>query len=302
MLQIQEDEIKKPTILEKPFKFINYGDFYFPNKTLIPKLEELIIFSEGNVKKDIPNGSVWVYKLSEYNPEILKSDIGCGIGSMVIPKIDNYMDVVKAVNSLGKHIGQGNHFIDLTENHPLFKKDTNMLFIHSDFNSENKIPLNLKEAVQMQKDSLNQREEYLENLAKELGIKGNHYWDWTHNSVQFKNNKLIYRKGAININLTNGEGLLALNPFEGFYSYLGQFPHTQNSMQHGTGKLNKEKVDLSKYEQIKEGIVRALIVPEYKPENLYNEYNKINDFLDYHRENTFPMGFIMPKLVIKTKQ
>ncbi len=320
------------------FKIRNYGDmYYFPQKDLQNGLEEIIIFNENQKKHKIPNGSVFVYdKDTKYNPDIFKSDIGCGMTSYLIERIDFnkkvLQDILKAVDEIGIHIGQGNHFIDFTTKlpfdeydkilkqgnhvidfttgHPSIKEyPNNLVFLHSDFNNENTLPSDYKEAIRMQNDSKEKRIDYLDKLTKKLGISGRLYKDWTHNSVEEEGDEWVYRKGSINVGKTEGIGLLALNPTEGFYLYASKWENYRKSMQHGTGR-NPEKNDYHSY-------IKKVMKTHNKTRGFYNKdvlsnkelkdkihsaFNSKKEFLDKHMFEQMMIGRIVPEVVVYTKK
>jgi hypothetical protein len=302
---------------EIPFKVRNYGDFYYyPSPDLIPNLKEIILFTENTKDKKIPNGSVWVYfandlKNINYNPEILKSDVGCGITGMIIPKLtfDNstIKDISKAVNELNVDIGQGNHFLDFTTGHPIKKHEHSMVFLHSDFNKENYIPKSYQEAKDLEKNAVEKRKDFLLQLAKKLKIKGKIYHDWTHNSVKLDNETLTYRKGSIDVSNSEGIGILALNPVDGLYLYASDWKDYFSSMQHGTGRIGSKSFLLDKLEQDREGIVRSLIgtgkhvFKKEMREILKNTYNSEDLFFNKFRFEQKMISYLLPELIIYTK-
>ncbi|MDD3175329.1 MAG: hypothetical protein PHU51_02535 [Candidatus Nanoarchaeia archaeon] len=302
---------------EIPFKVRNYGDFYYyPSPDLIPNLKEIILFTENTKDKKIPNGSVWVYSVDDtkkinYNPEILKTDVGCGITGMIIPPLtfDNstISDIFKAVNELNVDIGQGNHFLDFTTGYPKNRRESNMVFLHSDFNKENYLPTTFEEAKNLEKTAENKRKEYLLNLAKKLQIKGKLYHNWTHNSVKIEKDELVYRKGSIDVSESEGIGILALNPVDGLYLYASDWADYRSSMQHGTGRIGSKSVMLDELVSSKEGIVRALMgtgknVFEPKVRNILNQtYNSEKLFQNKFRFEHKMIGCLIPELIIYTK-
>lgn len=301
-----------------PFKLVNYGTaHYFPTKRLAGGLEELIIFSESCSKGKIPNGSVFVYCHGKpYDPAILKSDIGCGITSAIIPKMDFSSEaideIISAVDKLGIHIGQGNHFIDFTTGHPSLSETqlTNMIFIHSDFNNQNVIPNSFEAAKQLQRSAKEQRKEYLEKLMSLLGLNGAIYKDWTHNSIAEENGKMIYRKGAIDIRESQFIGALALNPIDGIYLYVATFEKYQNSMQHGTGRIGSRSNLFRNLAKKKGKIARVYLIgkvvcdfdrdPQLK-KALYDTYNSEKTFHENFQIESRLIGYCIPELMISTK-
>ncbi len=292
------------------FSIINFGKFYFPDDSLQKNLRQVIIFAENTKKHNIPNGSVFVYdKNTEYNPEILKSDVGCGITAFFMEPIafdeKSKMEILKAIDSLGIHIGQGNHFLDFTINHPSIRKGSEkepmLTFLHTDFNNENYLPTTFDEAKELELKAKDGRISYLEKLAKTLGLKYEFYQDWTHNSVNTENGFLIYRKGAINLNETDNLGLLALNPLDGLYLYVAEFKEYFNSMQHGTGK-SKDK-DFEIKEKFSYGIARGFSFEELvaDEEAFKKAYRSIDDFLENFWDLHKPIGYCIPDFVVLTK-
>lgn len=306
--------------LKEPFKLMNYGKrFIFPSQDLVKGLEELIIFTENKMNWDIPNGCVFVFNdKMRYNPKILKSDVGCGIVSAIIPKLEysdnQIMDILKVIDEMNIHIGQGNHFIDFTVGHPSLRSkniENNMVFLHSDLNESKVIPISYEEAKRIEIECKHKRREYLENMFDLLGINGNIYKDWVHNSVNKEEGKLIYRKGSINVNETDGVGALALNPIEGFYLYTANFDRYFGSMQHGTGRIGSKSSVLSSFQKKKFGIARSLLIgrsigklyldPNLR-KNLYETYNSIEIFKNNFMWEQNMIGYCVPELVVSTKK
>lgn len=300
----------KPNFYENKsgFKIKNYGNqHYFPTKSLVDRLVELIIFTENHKKNIVPNGSVWVYNgKQEYNPSILGSDIGCGIASMIIPKLEydskTIEGISKVLNEMNMHIGQGNHFIDFTTKFPLDEENlTNMIFLHTDFNNKNIVPKNYDQARDMQKFSVEKRREYLDLLVKKLGINGEFYNDWTHNSVKKENGNIVYRKGAINIKDSENIGALALNPQEGIYLYISDWERHRSSMQHGSGRIGQKGIIYSQMEKHKIGNTITYVPPIKPIKELDEVYNSKEKFFDKFQFEQKQIGFCLPELVIHTK-
>ena len=299
--------IAQPTynIKTKGFEIRNYGQaYFFPNQSLQTDLKEVIIFTENNIKRDIPVGSVWTYNTKIYKPQILKDDVGCGITGFVTEKIDFIKafskELISVIRDLNIHIGRGNHFIDFTTGHPLHPEG-NMIFIHSDFNKKQIIPKTISEAQQREQDAKSERIETIERILKKIGIKGELYQDWTHNSVEIEDEKSIYRKGSINLAKTNNEGLLALNPFDGVYLYTAMFDRYKNSMQHSTGNKNKDVNIKSNQEILKEKKIEIMIRNEEKTlERVYDKFNSEKVYFDKFILEQHTIGYCSPKLIIKT--
>ena len=290
----------------------NLGNYYYyPSQQLAKGLKEIIIFAENTKKRNIPNGSVYIYDENvSYNPEILKTDVGCGIISFITDEInyDNQSinNILKAVNEIGTHIGQGNHFLDFTTGHPTIKdRNTTMIFLHSDFNNKNRLPRNYSEAKDLEKKAIDTRFQYVEKLSKLLGISAEFYRDWVHNSVNKENNSLVYRKGAINLQETEGVGVLALNPIDGLLLYGGNFSEYNYSAQHGLERIGSKEELWNKLEKRVYGMVRGYKISSFEPEiiEVKNQtYNKLNNFINNHYLDFSQIGICSPELVITTKK
>ncbi len=290
---------------------LNFGNYYYPQANLRENLERLIIFTENAAKKEIPNGSVFIYNCIEYNPQILKSDIGCGITAFILQSIDfddeTTTEILKAINELGIHIGQGNHFLDFTTAHPVLRrknKASRMIYLHSDFNNENIVPTSYSEAKKLENKAKDQRYSYLEKLTRLLGISAEFYMNWTHNSVNLENDRLVYRKGAINLSETKGIGVLALNPIEGLMLYAAEFKDYHYSMQHGLGRTGSRGELQNVMQKKRIGIARGYIMPkicfEIK-EILERTYNPIDNYLRNFGLHQSQIGVCVPELVVTTK-
>jgi len=290
----------------------NLGNhYYYPSQQLVKGLKKIIIFAENTKKRNIPNGSVYIYDENvSYNPEILKTDVGCGIISFITDEInyDNQSinNILKAVNEIGTHIGQGNHFLDFTTGHPTIKdRNTTMIFLHSDFNNKNRLPRNYSEAKDLEKKAIDTRFQYVEKLSKLLGISAEFYRDWVHNSVNKENNSLVYRKGAINLQETEGVGVLALNPIDGLLLYGGDFSEYNYSAQHGLGRIGSKGELWNKLEKRVCGMVRGYRISSVEPEMIEvknQTYNKLDNFIDNHYLYFSQIGVCSPELVITTKK
>ncbi len=297
---------------DNEFEIINFGEYYFPSEELQKDLKKLIIFTENTVKHNVPNGSVFVYdKNAEYNPEILKSDVGCGITAFIMEGMPfddkSKKEILKAVDSLNTHIGQGNHFLDFTTPHPKVRKDnleSIMVFLHSDFNNENYVPKTFEEAKGLEQRAKDKRLSYLEQLANLLGLKYEFYNDWTHNSVNLEDDFLVYRKGAINLKETNNIGLLALNPLDGLYLYAADFEEYLHSMQHGTGRIGSKGQLFERAERYAYGIARGFSFSELlKEKDVVKEiYRPIDSFMDNFWDKQKKIGYCVPNFVILTKK
>ena len=290
----------------------NLGNYpYYPSEQLAKGLKKVIIFAENAKKRNIPNGSVFIYDgKASYNPEILSSDVGCGITSFITDEIsfDEKIinDISKAVDEVGIHIGQGNHFLDFTTGHPAIKdKATTMIFLHSDFNNENILPQDYSQAKDLEKRATDTRFQYVEKLSKLLGISSEFYRDWVHNSVNKENDSLVYRKGAINLQETEGVGVLALNPIDGLLLYAGDFSEYNHSAQHGLGRIGSKGELWKKLDKKVKGMARGYRISAVDSEmiEIKNQtYNKIDNFRNNHYLDFSQIGVCSPELVITTKK
>lgn len=299
---------------EDKFKIKNYGNyFYRPPENMISGLKEIIIFNENSKKHNIPNGSVWVYDaLTGYNPDILKSDVGCGITAFITEKIDfdkkTRFDILKAVHQIKLNIGQGNHFIDFTIGHPSSdsEQEHNMIYLHSDFNSEKKTPLTFQDAKTIENEATEKRCSYIEKLSKILGIRSEFYNNWTHNSVNLENENFVYRKGSINLKDTDYVGALALNPIDGIYLYVMCSKKNHGSMQHGVGRKNSKSELMKHLVKEKFGISRGYSVCTTEIDKKIHDavnrsYNSQEEFIKNFHNLESMIGYCTTEYVVKTK-
>lgn len=298
---------------EKNLNVVDYTNSgFYPTDELKKGLKEVIVFPEQTKKHDIPNGSVWVYdKRMPYNPNILKSDVGCGM-TMGIIKSQDAPEILaeKIFETLLKKnikIGRGNHFIDLLPPHFRFPDDTLSLLVHSDFNWDNELPTDYTMARKYMDNAVNTRTSLLETIFEETGSTGVIYKDWTHNSVEINEDSMIYRKGSIDLSKTENEGLLALNPYEGVYIYAGTNPTEYGSMQHAVGRRNNlTKTDFSRIKRkFKQGKYECWDIENSdKPEGLHDEYKTRSEFSRAFVFRTLPYPtvkvFMRPKYVFYT--
>ena len=168
-------------------------------------LDSFILFPESRPKESkgsVQNGSVLTYSGKRFHPEILQSDVGCGITAFITEKtpmtLEAKRDILKAVDEMGIHIGQGDHFLDIATGHPEHN-GTNMFYLHSDLNSENAIPKSIDESISFERRSQERRFNFLSTLLKKIGVSGAFYRDWTHCSVRYRDGQTIYRRAAIDL-------------------------------------------------------------------------------------------------------
>lgn len=295
----------------KGFKITDYTNKgFYPTKKLQEGLLELIIFPEQTTKKEIPNGSVWVYdKSTPYNPQILKSDVGCGMTLAVCDlDLDDKKTPFKIIEILKKHeikIGRGNHFLDFFKGHPIYGEHRTSLILHSDFNPQNESASNYEMALKQIEKAKQKRIDVLNTICEGLKTSFIIEQNWTHNSVEITPNNIVYRKGAINLDETIYHGLLALNPFDGVYLYKGKNNTTYNSMQHGVGKKASNKASfLDVKKVVKYGKYEIWdIEKSQRPKNLDLEYNDWKVFLETFEKYQFPFlsnSVLKPKFVAHT--
>lgn len=298
----------KPKSMIRTGNFLirNFGDpYFFPHKKLQNGLKEVIIFTENQQKRGIPNGSVWVYQANTpYIPEILREDVGCGITGYLLPQLSGWeflaKEILKIISQEKIRIGRGNHFIDFTGSHPL-NPFCSMILLHSDFNFNNDFPADLRRAQELTQNAKSKRRETIEKILDKLGIAGEFHKDWTHNSVEQTEDSVIYRKGAINLKETNREGLLALNPFDGVFFYSAEYKDYYHSMQHGTGRKDAKKFQGTGMTTFRENRVKVYLrIPGESPEELYQHYNTEDKFTETLFFGRVSMGYSLPFIVICT--
>lgn len=306
------------------FSVVNFGKhYYYPPKDLQEGLEKVIIFAENKEKSMIPYGSVFVYdENAPYHPEILSSDVGCGVSSYSIlgdldfSRQENVNLALRAVNAIGVHIGQGNHFIMFTTGNfsldHITKKagfESSSVFLHTDFNNENLIPRTYKEAKELEKIAKEKRIDFLGKLLTNMEIEKISFYreNWTHNSVNKEDGKLVYRKGAIN--LREGEypeGLLFLNPIDGFLSYIDDNEDFQYSMQESVGRIDSRGRLLECMNKTKIGNAIGYTLEPWEEtkeiEKIKNEtYNSVFKYTKNFGVPHFSGCFNLSKLMIITK-
>ena len=256
------DKAKPKYEVEGPIRVRNFSDdYYYPGKDLQYNLESVLIFAENTNKGSIPSGSVYTYGPgSSYNPEILADDVGCGITAAVfehLPPTPETRDaILRAVYSIGTHIGQGNHFIDVVDGSTFSTDGTDVttVYLHSDFNPEGYVPKTLQQANDREKSVVESREDYLYKLASKLGVGAEIWKNWTHNAVRKNDDKLIYRKGVIDVNESNNVGVLAVDPLAGLYLYTSDWDQFDGLMQHGVGKSSIRTYAMPDVDKSREGM------------------------------------------------
>jgi hypothetical protein len=306
-----EHKIIPKIVTSKGFKITDYSNKgFYPAKKFQQGLLELIVFPEQTSKNEIPNGSVWVYdKSTPYNPQILKSDVGCGM-TLAVTDLDlndrkTPFKIIEILKKKQIKIGRGNHFLDFLKGHPLHGEHCTSILLHSDFNTENKSATNYEMALDQIKKAKEKRIDVLKTICE--GLKASYVIkeNWTHNSVEITPENIIYRKGAINLDENRYTGLLAINPFDGIYLYKGKNPDTYNSMPHGVGKKSSNNASCF---DVKKVITYGNfeiwdIENSQRPKNLDIEYHDWKVFL--HTFGKYQLPFLSnsnlkPKFVVHT--
>jgi len=254
-------------------QLVNIGDNGFFKIPKFKGLEKIVRFPDTETKRDsIPNSTVWIFNSHNhsYVPEILHNDAGCGMAAFIIEgdfELRHATD--KIYNQLnGKNIlGRGNHFVDVCSGNEL-SGGNNILLIHSDGKSiDTSVPQTIPEAKAKQQKAEYFRQELGYNLAKKIGAKCSIMGNWTHNSVDQEDGKIIYRKGVIK---TTPEKIYVLPANLGemvlFYIVDKENMPPCNSMPHATGRAGP-RGDL-KVTAEKAGLIRKVV---YIPEKISNE-------------------------------
>ena len=278
------------------------ANYFYPDEDLREGLEELILFPEAQPNHKVPTGSVWKYKgNTPYNPDMLKSDVGCGITGYLIEDYGEPerfgKELLDYLHKEDISIGRGNHFLDFCQKCKSQPKNQKTVFLHSDFNPQGTLPKTFKQAQQRQKEASKQRQEYLEDLLTDLGISHEYMRDWPHNTVENGEN-VVYRKGSINTE--EGIGIMATNPFHGLFLYAGSFDDYENSMQHSTGIKRDSRVDMDKYLLGQKDKKRVFLTKNKEPENIFEEYNPINEFAEIFSLEYSPIDALHTEIVVKT--
>lgn len=217
-------------------------------------------------------------------------------------------EIVRTVDTLGIHIGQGNHFFEISEapgNFPKSKDNNAFLYIHSDFNPQQIIPKNYGEVKKQIAEAKNKREEFLIRLTNKLGISYSAIGDWTHNSIQKEGDEIVYRKGSIKLTDNNNLGILGLNPLTGCYFYSASIPGVKDSMQHGVGPCSAVNEQLHNIPTIKIGSAIGYLNRKFIPAGEEDFYDQIRDskkhFWNHFGLHTRRGYHTLPFLRIRTK-
>ncbi|MBW2992046.1 RtcB family protein [Candidatus Woesearchaeota archaeon] len=280
-------------------RITNYSKrFYYPKNG--KDLEELVIFPSAEPSdKGLVNSSVWVFNSDHsYDPAIIGPDVGCGIAAFKVPVLD-YMEAADIIADYlkGKMIlGRGNHFVDLCSSivsqHIEDDDKHSVMLIHTDGKQViSSVPTDLKQARTKISDAEEFREELGYELSDVLGVNCVCFGNWTHNSVEAEDGKVVYRKGAIKTEQDKihilpahlGRDILVYTVQEGYLPPL-------NSMPHGTGRkgpLRKFKVSEEKARELRKQVYVPSVIPDssLKSEhpNCYNSYSpileKLNKFI-----------------------
>lgn len=270
------------------------NEFYYPPDNF-KGLEELVRFPDGEYKQTgIPNSSIWVFNSNGHNyvPEIIGNDAGCGMAAFLVSRInpaqaaDKIAEFLKDKNILGR----GNHFVDICTSFKINNNEdptSNIILLHTDGKSyDSAIPTSLEEADKKIKAAEKFREELGYKLSRLIGaaacsIVGN----WTHNSIEEKNGKVLYRKGIVKIEPKKVYVLPAhLNSEILVYTVGENNSLPYSSMPHATGRAGPrgiKKVSLEKAADIRKLVYIPKIISgnslRSEHPSCYNNYKKIMD-------------------------
>ncbi len=287
-------------------KITSYEDqFFYPPEW--PGLEEVVRFPDGEMRPNaLPNSTVWVLndQLHRFNPEILGSDVGCGMSGFILGDIDHQSaaDSIYAFLKQQRSIGNGNHFIDLcapieSGAADIKQEPYKVMLIHT-HGPDKSTPKNIEEAQQKQKNASSFRRELGEELSALLGSRCELLGDWAHNTVAVEEDKIIYRKGAVKVEA----GKLHPLPAHAGAKILLYTPNPANlppysSMPHATGRrgpLGEIKVSAEEAELLRQMVYIPAGISSHSLRSVhpscYNDYGKI--FRKLRDENNFfvPMG------------
>lgn len=253
-------------------KVTNHNTFFFhPGKK--KGLEEVILLpgSEKKYRSSVPNSSVWVFNRfgHSYDPSILGQDVGCGVTGFKLPKLEfkEAADMIAEYLKDKQILGRGNHFVDLCSSiysqHVDFNPNYSAMLIHTDGKEgKQNAPKTIPEAEKRRYDAEMFRRELGEKLADILGVTSHCFGNWTHNSVEVCNEKVIYRKGTIKAKAEEINVLLASLGREVFlYTVVEKNMPPFSSMPHGTGRigpLSDIKATIEKARELR----RKVYVPE----------------------------------------
>jgi len=284
------------------FTLRNFGNSHFyPDARFHRDLEEVIVFAENSPQRPIPNGSVWVYRGDHFDPRIVGAGVGCGMTFMVTEEISADGDVARALTSFLEaesiRIGRGNHFIALTESHPLTAKGTpsGMLAIHSHHRGVN-APKTYEEAMERQRLSAAERLAVANRILDAMGWHGSFLNDYPHNTITREDGLTLYAKVAIRLPAEGGVGALALNPYHGFYIYGSDWKRYRGFMQHGTGRAQGGA--LHHLPVARCGKTRAYLT-KAPPGNLHAKYHDADAFHQFISEQAC-IGYASNRLVVYT--
>ncbi len=302
------------------FRDINFTDtFYRSPRHLSPGLEALVRFPDGDVKhRDIPNSTVWVYgqEKHSYHPEILQTDVGCGIAAFFINEVDSEEAADRIYQRLKREnvFGRGNHFVDVCSAYESSAVDSkpqplhNILLVHTHGNT-NQMPMTIRQAQERQREVESFRKEFGEELASLIGASScNVLGNWTHNLVEEDCDKIIYRKGVVRV-IPEKVHILPAHLGERilFYTVSDKHPFQlppYASMPHATGRkgpLGMTKVSLSEVSAMRKDPLMPYIPPKISDASLrsehpscFNDYAKIMERLQYKINTHFDNKFFIP--------
>jgi len=255
-------------------------------KTSTSILEDSVVFS-GDYNK--PLCATFKLKADGHNyiKDILENDVGCGMSAFIFDKkadckeiADKAADYLKGRNVLGR----GNHFIDICSG--LCSEEDSypphyVVVIHSDGKQVHKTqPKTIDEAIQRVKDASEFRANLASDIAGLVKVNYERIGDWPHNSVEYQNGSVIYRKKTIKtfekkLHIFTG----SLGTTVMFYTFgTGKMPKLE-SMPHGSGRsepLSQLKQHVT--EDDVKGLRKMVYIPEMiKDSSLKSEHPKCYD-------------------------
>jgi len=238
-----------------PFQEINISDSTFRLHNYPTGLKKVVVLPDYSAGQGLGVGTVAVFDRNLHNLDLsyLGPDIGCG---MALAKVVNPSDkVTKRILSLQEqmktqkrnraivNIGGGNHFIepytaDISALDQIGERDLLILIHTGDYAGRTNTQLTgMRRAEYLQEASVKNRQKIIHQLSEAYGSKLEIILDKTHNSVEIKGDKVVYRKGAVK--LMSGE-LTVIPSFSGgearVVMALDSIGDIENSMCHGTGR------------------------------------------------------------------
>ncbi len=283
---------------------IDFGVGYY-HPPAWPGLEEIIRFPGGEAKRDsIPPSSVWIFDSGrhQFKPEIHGPDIGCGIAAFTIK--DKDIDVKEATDRFFAYLkregtlGRGNHFVDLCAPIEaacdLAEEPYKILLIHTHGRGQSE-PKNITEAQERQDQAARYRLDLGRQLAGLVDSPAELIGNWVHNSIEEKEGKIIYRKGAVKVETGRLYFLPAhLGAKVLIYTIPEEPRFFHSSLPHGTGRSGPRGE--TKVTPAEASRIRGLV---YVPESISNDslrsehpscYNGYDNIFEKLRRYFNPIG------------